>query len=306
MSDVKKSGTAWTKQQERGSLGLIRLMAWIALHCGRRIARWFLVPITLYFVCTSRSARTASKHYLERALGRPATIRDFYRHIYSFASTILDRVYFLNGRFEYFDFRVFGASALEAELAKGRGGFLIGAHVGSFEAVSAVGHQHTDLHVSLLMYEENAKKISSLLRAINQIEQHEIIALGHADSMMKVQQRLDQGGFIGILADRTIDKDVMYSRSFLGAVAQFPAGPFKLAALLRRPVFLMLGLYRGANVYDIYFELIHDFSTTTSKRSEAIELAIAQYVKRLEYHCLSAPYNWFNFYDFWEPPVVGP
>ena len=306
MSNTQRSTAGWTQQQERGSARLLRLMAWIALHLGRRVARGFLHLITLYFVCTSRRARRASTYYLERVLGRPARFLDFYRHLYSFASTILDRVYFLNGRFKYFNFRVFGAQALEAELAKGQGGFLIGAHMGSFEAVSAVGHQHTDLHVSLLMYEENARQISQLLKAITQIEQHEIIALGHADSMMKVQQRLEEGGFIGILADRTIDQDIMHSRSFLGAVAQFPQGPFKLAALMRRPAFLMLGLYRGANCYDIYFELIHDFSATSGKRSEAIDLAMTQYIRRLEHFCIRAPYNWFNFYDFWESELVCP
>ena len=304
MSDPQRSTAAWTQQKERGSAWLLRLMAWIALHLGRRIARCFLHPITLYFVCTSRQARRASKDYLERVLGRPIRLLDFYRHLYSFASTILDRVYFLNGHFKYFNFRVFGAQALEAELAKTQGGFLIGAHMGSFEAVSAAGHQHTDLRVSLLMYEENAKKIGHLLKAITQMEQHEIIALGHADSMMKVQQRLEEGGFIGILADRTIDQDMMYSRSFLGSVAQFPQGPFKLAALMRRPAFLMLGLYRGANCYDIYFELIHDFSAALGKRSEAIDLAMTQYIRRLEHYCMSAPYNWFNFYDFWQSELV--
>jgi hypothetical protein len=29
---------------------------------------------------------------------------------------------------------------------------------------------------------------------------------------------------------------------------------------------------------------------------------MAQYVAQLERYCRAAPYNWFNFYDFWHSP----
>jgi predicted LPLAT superfamily acyltransferase len=32
------------------------------------------------------------------------------------------------------------------------------------------------------------------------------------------------------------------------------------------------------------------------------EVAIARYADFLECHCHSAPYNWFNFCDFWQAP----
>jgi len=27
--------------------------------------------------------------------------------------------------------------------------------------------------------------------------------------------------------------------------------------------------------------------------------AVQKYVERLEHYCRLAPYNWFNFYDYW-------
>jgi predicted LPLAT superfamily acyltransferase len=31
-----------------------------------------------------------------------------------------------------------------------------------------------------------------------------------------------------------------------------------------------------------------------------IEQALKRYAQRLEHYCRMAPYNWFNFYDFWK------
>ncbi len=77
---------------------------------------------------------------------------------------------------------------------------------------------------------------------------------------------------------------------FLGQPAPFPEGPFRMAAMLKAPVVTMFGLYRGGRCYDIEFEAL-DMSD--------LDAAMAEYVRRLECHCRSVPYNWFNFYRFW-------
>ena len=44
-----------------------------------------------------------------------------YRHVLAFATTIHDRIYFLNERFGLFDIRIEGAELIDAALADGRG-----------------------------------------------------------------------------------------------------------------------------------------------------------------------------------------
>jgi predicted LPLAT superfamily acyltransferase len=289
----------WTQQQERGSMFLLRFMAWVALHLGRRVARALLYPICLYFFIMVTRARQSSTTYLNRALGRPATWRDVFHHVHTFASTILDRIYLLNDRSLLFDLRVHNEDLVIKATAEGQGVLMLGAHMGSFEAIRAVGHSNAAISLSLLMYEANAKKMSRLMAAINPGLTQEIIALGELDSMLRVQTRLNQGAIIGMLADRTFQDDEVTWLPFLGTPAPFPVGAFRLAALLRRPLLLMLGIYRGGKRYDIHFELLFDFSQLGLQRSEAVQLALAQYVARLEHFCRSSPYNWFNFYDFW-------
>ncbi|MBS1223125.1 MAG: putative lauroyl/myristoyl acyltransferase involved in biosynthesis [Proteobacteria bacterium] len=130
----------------------------------------------------------------------------------------------------------------------------------------------------------------------------EIIPLGQIDSMLRVQASLDEGMVLGVLGDRTLGGDPTLRAPFLGADAEFPLGPMRLAAMLKRPVLFMSGLYLGGNRYAIHFERLADFSDVERPgRDAAIESAVAAYAACLERHCRAAPYNWFNFFDFWRP-----
>ena len=290
----------WTQQPERGSVALMRLIVWIGLRLGRPAARALLYPICLYFMGFAPAPRRAGRAYLTRVLGRAPRWREQFRHIHTFAATILDRIYLLNDRLDLFDLRIHGEEHARAAHAGGQGRLVLGAHMGSFEAVRAIGHHIPDAPpVALLMYEANAQKMRRVLGAINPAATQEIIALGELDAMLRVQTRLAEGAFIGMLADRSFRSDEVRWLPFLGQRAPFPVGPFRLAALLRRPLLLMLGLYQGGKRYDIHFELLADFSRPDLDRSQAIEEALARYVARLEHHCHACPYNWFNFYDFW-------
>jgi predicted LPLAT superfamily acyltransferase len=118
--------------------------------------------------------------------------------------------------------------------------------------------------------------------------------------MLRIRERLEEGVFVGILGDRTIGDQAGLAVSFLGRPALLPIGPMRAAAVLRRPVFFMLGLYRGKNRYHVVFEPLADFTATRSgEREVEVEAAIRRYVALLEKHCRSDPYNWFNFFDFW-------
>lgn len=291
----------WMRQQERSHLGALRFMVWLSLTLGRPFGRLVLRGIALYFVLFSPTARRNGQAYLARALGRPTTWRDGYRHVMSFASTVHDRVYLLNDRFDLFDIQFVGDDKVREALERQPGALLLGAHLGSFEVLRAMAHAHAHAPVAMLMYEENARKINAILNAINPGAHQDVVALGHPDSMLKARDRLDAGCLVGLLADRSLANDSTAECLFLGAPARFPLGPWRMAAMLRRPVFFMAGLYLGGNRYRLHFELIADFSVIErSDREAAIEQAMQAYADRLGDFCRQAPYNWFNFFDFWQ------
>ncbi len=303
----------WARRRERGSLLALRVMAWVAVTLGRPVARLLLHPITVYFLLFGVSARRHSARYLTRALGRPATGRDQYRHFHAFASTVLDRVYFVRGQtgaLDMFDLTMQGDAGCDDTLASRRGGFLIGAHLGSFESLHAAGKSFPGMQVTMVMYPDNARKIHGVLQAMAPDFKLAVIAIGNAGSTLAIRDALDAGHLVGLLGDRHLGTETARdgARSpgieipFLGVPALFSDGPLRLALLLRRRVIFMVGLFLGGKRYDVRFETLADFRdppTDPAARELLVRQALHAYVARLETLCREAPYNWFNFYDYW-------
>src|SRR6185436_17105359 len=111
--------------------------------------------------------RRHSARYLSRALARPATWGDVYRHLHTFSSTVLDRVYLLQER---------------------------------FEELRMIGHEK-GLRVAMIMYEDNARLINETLAALAPKSELRTIALGRVDAMLSLRRWLDEGGVAGLLAD---------------------------------------------------------------------------------------------------------
>lgn len=295
----------WTQRPERSNMTTLRLMTWLSLRLGRAFVRIILMGISLYFLLFAPSSRAASRAYLGRVLGRKPTLAELFRHVHCFASTIHDRVFLLNERFDLFQIDLEGTDVLDEVIAAGRGALLMGAHMGSFEVIRAVGRQQPGLKVGMVMYKENAHKINAALAAINPSAVQDIIPLGQIDSMLQVQACLDDGMVLGMLADRTLDNEPSMSLCFLGENAEFPTGPMRLAAMLKRPVLFMTGLYLGGNRYVIHFEKLADFTDVKrTQRNAAICSAVTAYATSLERHCRAAPSNWFNFFDFWQSKSI--
>ncbi len=292
----------WLAQRERGSQSAMRALVWVTLALGRRVGRAFLYPICAYFVLFSRGARRASADYLRRALGRPPRLADVARHYHAFASTLHDRVYLRAGRYGYFDVRVDAPPALLADLRQGRGCILLGSHLGSFEVLRAAGLAEGAPPVNMLMQVEGGEKINSVMDAVAPEAAPRVIPLGHPGSLLRAQECIERGEIVGILADRGLRDERECSCEFLGAPARFPLGPLLLAGLLQAPVILAFGLYRGGRRYDVRLEAFAErIELDRRDREASIRPWVERYVARLEHHCREAPYNWFNFYDFWAP-----
>ena len=297
----------WATHRERGSSLLLRVMAFLSLRLGRNLSRSALYGIAAYFFLFAPAARRHSRRYLRLALGRSPRARDRFRQIMSFATTIHDRVYLINGQYETFDITLEGEGLMLARQASGRGALLMGAHMGSFEVMHSLGRRQPGLRVAMAMYEENARKINAILAAINPRLQADIVPLGQLDAMLNIAQRLDRGGFVGVLGDRTLGDEPVQEVFLLGERARLPTGPMRAAAILRCPVFFMVGLYRGGNRYHVVFEQVADFSATPAgARSTAVREAVERYAAVLDRYCRSDPYNWFNFFDFWRAGPATP
>lgn len=292
---------AWKNQEERGSTGLIRLIIWIALRGGHPIGRLLLFPICLYFIIFSVNARRASADYLRRILGRVPGIVDLFRHYHCFASTLLDRPYFLTGRFAPYDIRVHGEEVMLAIHRSGRGGILMGAHIGSFEILRCLATTRQWLDLKVMMEMDNSQRTDEILHELNPSFAEHIISLGRPDSVIRAYECVTRGGFVGILADRNTHGGKHVSIPFLGQEALFPKGPMMFAAAAKCPVVAVFGIYRGGRRYDIYFEQFSECVPADYRTNpDTIPALVANFARLMEARCKEAPYNWFNFFEFWK------
>jgi predicted LPLAT superfamily acyltransferase len=291
----------WTRQKERGSVAALRLMAWIVTRLGYGFGYALLWPIALYFFLSSPRQRQAVRRFQRRALGRNTSISETFRPFFIFSATLLDRLFLLGNRFGQFDLRVFGLDQLNQRIARGEGCILLGAHLGSFNAMHAVADTGCPVEVVALMHQQNAAKSASFFAEWSPRQAAAVIPLGQPDAMLRAKECLERGGLVGILADRTPGTGKVARIPFLGDPAAFPVGPHILAGVLGAPVMIAFGVWTGRRRYEVHFEPFAErIVIDRRERQQQLEAITAQYVARIEDIARRYPYNWFNFYDFWE------
>ena len=293
----------WHEVREKGGETAIRLTVWLATAFGRGPARAVLAVVALYYAAFHGATRRASREYLRR-VGAPAGFGDVYQHVLRFVHVALDRFFLLRGKGGHFVVESHGTELLRDAQAAGRGGILLGAHLGSFDALRMTA-QRRNYRVNIAGYSRNARMINNALRALNPEAQARVVEIDpeHVDFILALREMVERGEFVAILGDRALPGARTVTVDFLGGRAKLPVGPYVLAAVLKCPVFLTFGLYREPNRYDLHCELLAErvVLPRADRNAGAAEYA-AKYAARLEHYCREVPDNWFNFYDFWEPP----
>lgn len=296
----QEGDAAWLSAGERGSILGIRFVLYLCTAFGRPAARAFLKILALYYALTSGVARRASRDFLRRVEPR-VTFGMVYRHILGFAEVVLDKIFVVQGKLDCIEAKSNGFEHLRKARAEGKGAMLLGAHMGSTEAMRVLAGVK-DVPVNVLMYTGNARMINALLGKLNPALAGRIIELGNGrmDAILRVKELVDAGEIVAILGDRVGINDKFAVADFLGSPARFPTGPLLIASMLKCPVFLTVGMYTSPNKYEFFLEPFADPVEVPRKDRDAALARYAQkYAARLEHFCRMSPYNWFNFYDFW-------
>jgi predicted LPLAT superfamily acyltransferase len=293
----------WLERPEAGTALGYQVLSRFAQLCGRSAARLVLYPITLYMLVRRGPERRASRTYLERVSGRPASLWQVARHIHCFAAVILDRAFLLAERFKRFDIRVHGLDEMRAAWGQQQGVLVFGSHLGSFDALRVLATVRPEVKVRVVLDIGQNPALSRVLNALNPELARSIInpRVDGMTTALAIKEALDEKALVTLLVDRARPGNEVVLCDFLGHPAPFPLGPWQLAAALKVPVVLCFGLYRGGNRYDLYFETFADtLATERTRREEHLREVTARFAGRLEHYTRDAPYNWFNFYDFWQ------
>lgn len=317
------SAEVWHDQRERGSLWGMRIVAWLYRTIGHRFAALLVYPIVLYFFLTDRAGRRASRAYLTRVFStaegagrwkRSPGLLDSFAHYLQFGHSVLDRVGIWLGRGDGFSVEPDGWDHLENLIRGGRGGLILGAHVGSFDAMRLLAWKSSPRTVKILMHTAHAARVGELFRRLGEISGNPSelgviqVRPGSFDHVLEVKGCIERGEVVAILADRVHphERGGQVAVSFLGGTAHLPESPIRLAAALGCPVVLMAGLRVAPKKYVIVVEPLAERLRLPRGASEELTRVCQRYADWLERMCERAPLQWFNFYDFWAEPSGPP
>ncbi|NCT82763.1 MAG: acyltransferase [Comamonadaceae bacterium] len=274
---------------------------------GRAVFRLLLWPVVLAYWIAQPGLRAHSLGYLRR-LQPAAGWRQGLTHVRLFAETLLDKLLAIAGRYPLDRVQVRGTETVHAQSATGQGAVLVTAHTGCLELCQALVETYPGVRVNVLVHTKHAESFNRILARLNPRRAVQLIEVSELDMglTLRLAERVAAGEFLAIAGDRVPLRGGKTARiPFLGGEADFPVGPYLIAGLLGCPLYLMLSLHEGRG-YALEFELLADKVLLPRRAREA---ALAQHASRfadaLAARLRRSPYDWFNFYAFWDRPDVS-
>ncbi len=304
----------WAQINEVSFIAGMRLLFRVYRWLGRWPFRLLLYPVLLWYMARNRRARQASLDYLARvhhyrpqALPRTGLLAVL-RHFAAFGESLLDKMLLWGGLFPMHHVMVQGEQIMNDAIASGRGGLMICTHLGNLELCRVLSRQHHGLKLTVLVHTKHARAFNQMLAQLAPESQFNLLQVTEMTpaTAILLSERVARGEFVVIAGDRVpvSAKPRVATADFLGAAAPFPVGPYVLASLLQCPIYLIFSQRTQDGAILTFEHFRAPISLPRKQRDALLAALIADYAARLEYHCLQAPLQWFNFYDFWASPTL--
>jgi predicted LPLAT superfamily acyltransferase len=303
----------WTHVAERGSLLGLRITVTCYRLFGRSLSLILVHCIVTYFFLTGKAARAATRAYQRRVvemfgtstqLGADPGMWQCFQQFRAFALAVFDRIVMWFGDEADFRYDVGGIEHNDRLLRPDRGAIVIGAHIGSFDALRALSRRDGRT-VNVLMFTRNAPLINSFFQQLSRDSEVRVIQADaqSLDTVLRIRACIERGELVAMLGDRVEPGD--HGRrccvSLLGGSVELPTAPYVLAGLLGCPLFFMVAVREPEGSYRISAEVLAEtVKFERGERDKRVRELAAAYAGRLEYYCATRPYQWFNFFDYWE------
>ncbi len=302
----------WSKVTERGSMLGIETLIFIYKVFGKGFFKVCLTPVMFYFYLTGGSARQAVWYYLDNyhaSQGKSkkkglAKFSDGFKVFFSFGLSIVDKFDAWLGKVRFEDIDIIGDEGYQ-ELSSGKGAVIFSAHLGNMEVCRAIfsnGDNKKPLNV--ITYNEHTPSFNNFLKKVNADSAINFVHINNfgPDDTIKLKQKIEDGEAVVIFADRTSvnNPHSVNFTPFLGEDAPFAVGPFALATIMDCPVYTIFCLKQQGR-YRTYIEKLADpIKVKRKERKQYFEQLTRRFAERLEKHIKLAPYQWFNFFNFWQ------
>ena len=291
----------WHGKSQGNPLLGYRIVYFVCTTLGIYPAYLLLRFVAFYYFLFSWTSSGHSYRYfrLHQHYGVIRSLVKVYQNYYVFALTLLDKVIVLAGIENKFTYEFEGEENLRA-IAKGRrGGILLSAHVGNWEAA---GHllRRLDSRINVVMYDGEHQRIKAYMERVTGGRKLNVIVIKDDMShVFAIGEALRKNELICIHADRFLAGNKTVLMEFLGGLARFPEGPFAMAAASNAPVSIVFAFKETAMHYHFYGSPLIQRTETESKEAFVVRL-MGTFIQQLEQKLRLYPDQWFNYYNFWE------
>jgi predicted LPLAT superfamily acyltransferase len=269
---------------------------------GLRLAYAWLALVAVYFLVASRQSYRSSRDFLCRVLG-PQPFWKWpwliYRHFYAHGMTLLDRLAVIMKR-TTMDFTYEREALFREYLDQGQGVILLGAHLGNWEMGGHLLGRH-GIPVNFVVLEREEAQIRRLFAQVLREKKFNILtASDDPFRSIPIMAALRRGEIVALHGDRSFGgTDVVVP--FLGRPAQFPVGAYLLAAATGAPIFQVFSVREKPGKYRFFsYPAQHVPRAKLRNGGSAYETYARLYAQRLEEVARQYPYQWGNFYPFWD------
>ena len=301
----------WALLQENSFVWGIKILVWVYRLLGRGVFRVLLRLVVSYYFVKGRTARTASREYLQRLgqffpeLALSGSLSDSYRHFLRFGENLLDKIIVWSGDItpEQIDFP--NRPLLLDLIEQKRGAMLLSGHIGNLEICKAIANLRGQIRLNILVHTRHAEKFNRLLGGNTGTATIQLIQVTELTPSIAIelQEKIERGEFIVLVGDRIpVNSSRTVQASFLGQTATFPQGAYLLASLLRCPVYTLF-CYAVQDGFRVELEPFAEsirIPRTEPQRLQMLETLARRYAERLENLCHNQPLQWFNFYPYWQ------
>lgn len=290
----------WQGKSKGNQLGY-QIIYFVCSRLGVLPAYFLLRFVAFYYFLFSYSSSAPIYDYLRRrhGFGKLKSLRLLYRNYFVFAQTLLDKIIIMAGIKHNFTFNFDGVQNLHQIVAQGRGGILLSAHVGNWEAA---GHLLESLNtpINVVMFDGEHKQIKDYLKEVTGGRNFNVIVVSNDMShVYAIGDALQKNEIVCLHADRFLEGNKTKELSFLGKEASFPVGPFAMAAAFKVPVSFVFAFKESATHYHLYGSPMITFEQGDS-RTKVMDELTTRFVKNLEQKITMYPEQWFNYYNFWK------
>ena len=265
---------------------------------GVRSAYFLLIFVSGYYFFFSRKSSSAIlSFYRQLGFGKIKSLLKLYRNYYIFGQTLIDKVAVMANIPVQFTYDFDGENYLREMVALKKGGLLLSAHIGNWEAA---GHllKRLNTKINIVMFDGENAQIKKYLDTVTGEKAFNIIYVKNDLShIYKISEALSKNEVVCLHGDRFLPGNKTLSCNFLGKEAKFPEGPFLLALKLKVPVAFVYAFKETNSHYHFYSTELKYFYQSGNITMQDI---LKDFVASVETMVKKYPEQWFNYYDFWK------